>query len=180
MDIREQKNQLRTKVKDLKQLLSPEEKELKSVKIFETIEQLHRFKHAKVVTLYWSMPDEVETHGFILKWYQRKTILLPVVVGNDLEFRVFTGSEHMLPGNLKGIMEPTGEAFADLHKIQLLIVPGIAFDYKNNRMGRGKGFYDRILKLTSAYRIGVGFDFQLFPEIPVEPGDVTMDEVIVG
>jgi 5-formyltetrahydrofolate cyclo-ligase len=174
------KENLRKEVCRLKQMLTPEEKELKSIKIFETIEQMHHFKHAKVVAVYWSLPDEVETHHFIEKWYQRKTILLPVVVGNNLNFRPFTGTTNLLPGALTGIMEPTNHPFEELHKIGLVIVPGIAFDHKNNRMGRGKGFYDRLLSKIKCYKIGVAFDFQLFPHIPVEPGDVPMDEIIFG
>ena len=58
-------------------------------------------------------------------------------------------------------------------------MPGVAFDRKGNRMGRGRGFYDRMLKSTpNALKFGVAFDFQLLDDIPVEPHDVKMDRVI--
>ena len=59
-----------------------------------------------------------------------------------------------------------------------MVIPAVAFDRRGNRLGRGKGFYDRLLQSTTATKIGVGYDFQLFEEIPVEEHDVPMDFVI--
>ena len=76
-------------------------------------------------------------------------------------------------------MEPSGELFDDYAAIDLAVVPGMAFDIQNNRLGRGKGYYDRMLpKLVNAYKIGVCFSFQRLPGIPAEGNDVKMDEVI--
>ena len=76
-------------------------------------------------------------------------------------------------------MEPTGPLFADYSKIQLAIIPGMGFDRQGNRLGRGKGYYDRMLaKLSHAYKIGVCFPFQLFDKIPTDIYDITMDEVL--
>ena len=58
------------------------------------------------------------------------------------------------------------------------MVPAVAYDRKGNRLGRGKGFYDRLLKTTKATKIGVGYEFQLFDELPTEPHDVAMDIII--
>jgi 5-formyltetrahydrofolate cyclo-ligase len=57
-------------------------------------------------------------------------------------------------------------------------VPAVAFDKDGNRLGRGKGFYDRLLNHTKAVKIGVAYDFQLVDEIPVEPHDIPVDRVI--
>jgi 5-formyltetrahydrofolate cyclo-ligase len=63
--------------------------------------------------------------------------------------------------------------------VELIVVPGVAFDPTGNRMGRGRGFYDRLLKSTpNAMKVGVAYDFQLLDKIPVEPHDVPMDSVI--
>ena len=59
-----------------------------------------------------------------------------------------------------------------------MVVPSVAYDRKGNRLGRGKGFYDRFLKSTAAVKIGVGYEFQLFDELPTEPHDVGMDVII--
>ena len=59
-----------------------------------------------------------------------------------------------------------------------MIVPAVAYDRRGNRVGRGKGYYDRLLADTSATRIGIAYDFQLVDEIDVEPHDVGVDMVI--
>ena len=144
------------------------------------VEQLPQFHQAKIVLLYWSMEDEVQTHDFVNSWYGQKTILLPCVDGDDLLLRQYTGPQCMTTGEQFGIGEPTGTVFTDLDKVDLIIVPGVAFDRHRNRMGRGRGFYDRLLKSTpNAYKVGVGFDFQLVECVPVEPFDVPMDKVVV-
>jgi 5-formyltetrahydrofolate cyclo-ligase len=76
------------------------------------------------------------------------------------------------------IEEPTGDAVTDPAEIEVIVVPAVAFDRKGNRLGRGKGFYDRLLSTTRATTIGVGYDFQVFDELPVEEHDIPMDMVI--
>ena len=143
------------------------------------VEQLAQFQRANIVLLYWSMDDEVYTHEFVNRWYKEKTILLPCVDGDDLRLRQYTGPECLQSGPQFGIDEPTGPEFTDLNKVEMIVVPGVAFDIHNNRMGRGRGFYDRLLKSTpNAFKVGVAFNFQLFDKIPVESFDVPMDKVV--
>ena len=78
-----------------------------------------------------------------------------------------------------GIYEPVGEDYSPDKLINMIIVPGMAFDVNNNRLGRGKAFYDKFLSQTSVCKIGVGFDFQLVDELPNTEKDIKMDEVIV-
>ncbi len=70
--------------------------------------------------------------------------------------------------------------FADPKDIDLVITPGLAFDHNNNRLGHGKGYYDRLLAGMRAFKIGVCFNFQLFNEIPYTLNDVKMDMVITN
>lgn len=120
----------------------------------------------------------MDTHAFIQKWSREKRILLPVVVGDDLELRLYTGPEDLAIGAY-GIEEPTGARFTDYTAIDLIIVPGVAFDRNGNRLGRGKGYYDRLLpRIPSAYKIGICFPFQVVEEVPAEPFDIRMDEII--
>lgn len=124
------------------------------------------------------MKDEVDTHTFVQKWSKKKRILLPVVVGDDLELRIYTGPEDMATGSY-GIEEPTGELFTDYATIDFIAVPGVAFDLKGNRLGRGKGYYDRLLpRIPSAYKAGICFPFQLVEEVPAESFDIRMDIII--
>ncbi len=175
-----EKKELRQQVKLLKQQLTQPEILLKSEMIFNQLENLEVFKLAQNIMIYWSMDDEVHTHNFILKWTEKKTMLLPVVEGDHLRIKQFKGIETMKPGSLKGIMEPDGDDFPENETIDIIIVPGVAFDKKNNRLGRGKGFYDKLLHRNDSIKIGICFDFQLFEIVPSEPHDISMDLVIWG
>ena len=152
-------------------------RKLQSANILTALEAHPAFRAANTVLLYHSLNYEVDTHEFIRKWSNKKRILLPVVVGDDLELRIYTGPENMSFCGVYGIEEPTGEAFTDYAAIDFIVVPGVAFDAKGNRLGRGKGYYDRALTKLHSYRIGVCFQLQLLPHIPVEPTDLPMDEV---
>ena len=90
------------------------------------------------------MKDEVQTHAFIEKWSRSKRIILPVVTGDELELRVYTGPQDLAIGSY-GIAEPTGAPFTDYETIDLAVIPGVAFDRYGHRLGRGKGYYDRLL-----------------------------------
>ena len=174
------KAEVRKQIRELKRAVPLEEKILRSEGIMRQVEALPAFQQAATVLLYWSMADEVQTHAFVEKWYKDKVLLLPCVDGDDLRLRQYTGPECMVAGEQFGIGEPTGEEFMNLDAVELIMVPGVAFDRTGNRMGRGRGFYDRLLKSTpNAMKVGVAFDFQLLDSVPTEPHDVKMDKVIV-
>ena len=145
--------------------------------ILASLEQLSAFEEASVLLLYYSLSDEVNTHAFIEKWKEKKTILLPVVVGDELELRRYTGT-HDLQIGAYGINEPTGRLFKDYNSIDLSIIPGVAFDNEGHRLGRGKGYYDRLLPQIHATKVGICFPFQLLPIIPSEPFDIKMDMIV--
>ncbi len=174
-----EKAEIRKQMRELKRAVTSEEKLQRSETVMRGVEQLPEFQRARVVLLYWSMADEVQTHAFVERWYKEKTLLLPCVDGDDLRLRQYTGPECMVAGEQFGIGEPTGEEWKDLDAVECIIVPGVAFDRKNNRMGRGRGFYDHLLKSTpNAVKIGVAYDFQVLDSIPVEPHDVKMDKIV--
>jgi 5-formyltetrahydrofolate cyclo-ligase len=77
-----------------------------------------------------------------------------------------------------GLREPAHGTVIDPKDLRAVIVPGLAFDEKGNRLGRGGGFYDRFLATTPAFRIGVCFEVQLAPSVPAGPLDVPMDAVV--
>ena len=173
------KTEIRRRMRELKRAVTAEEKLRRSETVMRSVEQLPEFQRARVVLLYWSMADEVQTHAFVERWYKEKTLLLPCVDGDDLVLRQYTGPKCMVAGEQFGIGEPTGEEWKDLGAVELIVVPGVAFDKQNNRMGRGRGFYDRLLKSTpNAVKVGVAYDFQMLDAIPVEPHDVKMNRVI--
>ena len=173
------KAEIRKQIRALKRAMTLDEKLRRSDVIMHQLEQTPQFGTSKVVLLYWSMDDEVQTHAFVEKWYRDKVLLLPCVQGDDLVLRQYTGPDCMVAGEQFGIGEPSGEEWTDLDAIGMIAVPGVAFDHSNNRMGRGRGFYDRLLKTTPhAAKIGLAYSFQMMDEIPVEPHDVPMDLII--
>lgn len=175
------KKELRKQIKNLKNQYSPEQKIEMSRPLWQELEQNILFRQARTVLLYWSMEDEVFTHDYVNKWAGEKTILLPCVKGDVLELRVFEGMESLQPGEAFGILEPVGEIFTDYDAIDIIVVPGVAFDRQGNRLGRGRGYYDKILKETRvAKKVGICFDFQFVEEVPVDELDVRMDVVVHG
>lgn len=178
--IMDEKKALRIEIRQLKRACPLEERRRKSLSVWEAVERDEVFQQAETVLAYWSMDDEVYTHDFVNKWAGSKTLLLPCVKGDELELRYFDGEERLQPGEGYAIPEPVGELFTDWGKIDLILVPGVAFDKFGNRLGRGKGYYDKVLKQTEAYKLGVCFDFQLVERVPVEPHDVKMDRVVAS
>ena len=155
-------------------------RKLQSAKVLAALEAHPAFRAANTILLYHSLKDEVDTHAFIRKWSNEKRILLPVVVGDELELRIYSGPEDMATGSY-GIEEPTGEIFTDYAAIEFIAVPGVAFDAKGNRLGRGKGYYDRLLpRIPSACKAGICFPFQLVEEVPADSYDVRMDIIITS
>lgn len=178
--IMDEKKALRIEIRQLKRACPLEERRRKSLSVWEKVERDEVFQQAETVLAYWSMDDEVYTHDFVKRWAGSKTLLLPCVKGDELELRYFDGEERLQPGEGYAIPEPVGELFTDWGKIDLILVPGVAFDKSGNRLGRGKGYYDKVLKQTGAYKLGVCFDFQLVERVPVEPHDVKMDRVVAS
>jgi 5,10-methenyltetrahydrofolate synthetase len=148
-----------------------------SAKALSYLEETAIFQKAKTILIYHSLKDEVHTHTFIEKWKEEKEILLPIVVGSDLKLRKYVDRKNITKGSF-GIEEPAGEDIFDYDKIDLVIIPGIAFDKQGNRLGRGKGFYDRLLPKIKGFKIGICFSFQIFSQIPTESFDHKMDTVL--
>lgn len=149
-----------------------------SVEILRKLEWLPEFNNANTILLYHSLPDEVDTRPFLEKWKDRKTLLLPVVKGDSLVLRIYTGKEQLQTGAFS-IEEPEGIDFTDYGRIDLAIVPGVAFDAYGHRLGRGKGYYDRLLpQLPESYKIGICFPYQLVNEVPTDANDVSMNLVL--
>lgn len=177
--LREQKKQLRASIKLMLNDLSIDEKDKKSNEIFRMVEQIPQFRQANVVLAYWSMADEVCTHSFVARWAGKKTMLLPVVNGHSLELRRFTNLQCLYQTEPYGIMEPINGELMQPNQVDFAIVPGLAFDYMCHRLGRGKGFYDRLLRqLNRATKVGVGFNFQLVESVPFATHDRPVDEVV--
>lgn len=173
-----EKSALRYEVSIKKKKLTEEYKNSQAKIIFDKIEKHPKFIKAKSVLMYWSLPDEVPTHDFIKKWSNSKTILLPVVKKGQMTIRPFVSEDSLSEGYFN-VMEPkSGKEY--LKSVELAIIPGVAFDRKKRRLGRGKGYYDKYLKKRSIKKWGLCFDFQLFDKVPTTRSDIKMDMVFTS
>jgi 5-formyltetrahydrofolate cyclo-ligase len=173
----EQKQALRREVRLRLSNLAAAEMEAKSEAIWRQVEQLEEFRQAATVLLFASLPTEVQAQRFMQRWGEQKHLLLPIVHGDAL---LVGAAADLKKSALFGILEPV-RALAEMPPLDVAIVPGLAFDRSGNRLGRGKGYYDRFLKtVTNPYKIGVCFGCQLFEQIPHDEQDVKMDKVVVG
>lgn len=170
------KDEIRRHIRAQKALLTAVDKIKAAAEVFEKLENSAAFTVAEKVLLYHSLPDELSTREFLAKWGTRKNFFLPRVNGVNLDILPYEESKLHL-GAFQ-IEEPVGDEVVPVGQIDLIIVPAVAYDRSGNRLGRGKGFYDRLLSQTSATKIGVGYDFQLVDEIETEPHDIPVDIVI--
>lgn len=236
----------------------PQALQAASAQIMHALEELPEFQTAKCVLLYWSLPQEVATHDFVERWYLRKQILLPVMHGEGLLLRPFTGRNNMVQRRF-GVWEPVdptdstteisspdqsestvntlpdpssatspdteharnffgiahqaeksnihlceststnkaaakdnqsthisakqtvpSDSHTDMLQPDLIIVPGVGFSPRGERLGHGKGFYDRLLAETPAIKVGICFELQLFDRLATQPHDIPMDKLLVG
>ena len=170
------KSDIRMSIKDLKKNITAEERTRFSEQIRCRIEQLPEFKQAKTILLYHSLPDEVDTSSFLKLWKEDKRLLLPAVKGDNLIICNYH-PEKLKTGSY-GIIEPQGNGITDLSVIDMIIIPGIAFDKKRNRLGRGKGYYDRLLPQVTGCKIGICYNCQITDLLPTEKHDIPMNYII--
>lgn len=171
-----EKSDLRRKIKAMRLMLSDDDKSVAAEQVFSQLEKCAAFLLADKILMYHSLPDELSTLAFLDKWRTKKHFYLPRVNGVNLDILPYDRSRLEL--GAFHIEEPVGDELTDPAEIELIVVPAVAYDRRGNRLGRGKGFYDRLLSTTKATKIGVGYDFQLVDEIAVEPHDVPVDMVI--
>lgn len=176
-NITQEKDKLRKEISSLKSTYTLDELQNKSEEVISVLEIVGVFQNAKKIFIYNSLNDEVQTSNFIQQWMDKKEFYLPIVQNNDILFRKINSDTDYRKSTL-GILEPTGIDFTTYKQVDLIIVPGVAFDRNMNRLGRGKGFYDRFLPKLSAPKLGICFDFQLFDKIPTDLNDVKMDYIV--
>ncbi len=177
-----EKKELRNIIRDRKRQFSPTQLGELSLPILARLSKNARFQAAKTLLLYYSLPDEVNTHLLVEQLAKSgKRVLLPVVMdGENMILREYTGAQDLQEGAFH-IQEPVGKLFPESSypQIEVAVIPGMSFDKQGNRLGRGKGYYDKFLqRLPHIYKIGVCFDFQKSEQVPTEATDIPMDEVV--
>ncbi len=144
------------------------------------VQELDCLPNARIVAAYMALPGEVDLREIFGR--TNKTWVFPRVRGENLHFhRVKNINEEMQVGAF-GIMEPRdGLEEVAVEEVDVFLCPGLGFDRNGGRLGRGRGFYDRMLKQAKpdAVKVGVCFPFQMVDDIVMEEHDVRMD-VVVG
>jgi len=175
------KERLRKEIKEKRRKHSKEENRKKSKEIKEKLFSLAEFKYAETVLFYISYDGEVFTHDMILESFYNKNIIVPVSNTEDCSLTLshLKSWEELSIGSY-GILEPRIEKIrkTNIEDIDLIIVPGVAFDKKGNRMGHGKGYYDRLLEQTETTIIGLCFEFQIVEKTPTKSHDKAVDFII--
>lgn len=182
------KEELRRQIRQMKRQFTPQQLEELSLPVIQRLRS--RLADYQVVFAYYSLPDEVCTRQLVDDLLaEGKTVLLPKVVSEEaMEWCIYKGPQDLQEGSFR-IMEPEenhGDRSldstlqrADQGTVAVILVPGMAFDAKGHRLGRGRGYYDRFLAAyPHIYKIGVCFDFQKVEEVPTDDFDIAVDEVI--
>ncbi|MCX7913310.1 MAG: 5-formyltetrahydrofolate cyclo-ligase [Thermodesulfovibrionales bacterium] len=176
------KREIRKEVITLRDSISAQDRKIKDQKIKDTLINLPEFKEAQRILLYASYKSEVDTLGLIKYCLSiNKSIALPKVNRESFELQIYEIKDlsEIQPG-YQNILEPDvpHDRMLTIKDIDLVIVPGVAFDENCNRLGYGKGCYDKMLKSKEAPLIALAYEEQIVPLIPSEPHDIRMDKII--
>jgi 5-formyltetrahydrofolate cyclo-ligase len=150
----------------------------KSKIITEKLVELDECKGRKKIMMYVSYGSEVMTFDIInLALMSEMRVFIPYLDDNNLGIsEIFNLSD--LKITYYGALEPKHKDNFNKENIDIVVVPGIAFDIKGNRIGSGLGFYDRFLKNTNVVKIALAFDFQIIDNINPSKEDIPMDIII--
>ena len=173
------KNQLKESILEKRNLLSKQEITERSNKIESALFNLEKYKKSRIVMFFVSFNSEVNTHEMIKQALKDKTVVIPKVEHHGIEPSVIIDFDNLIPCGKFGILEPIEIMKIAYKNINLVLVPGIAFDEEGHRIGYGLGFYDKFLKkVPKAVKIGLAFDFQIVDKIPTEQHDVPVDFIV--
>lgn len=174
------KQQLRREIEAQRIELKPQWLEAASARIAANFQDLEAFPSAKIIALYMSLPGEVELDAlFELCWNLGKHTCIPVF---DASSNIYKMAEISTESQFKignyGIREPISPILTPMNNIDLIAVPGVAFDRNGNRLGRGGGYYDRLLDGFPGVAAAVAFEFQVLSHIPCEAHDKPVNAIV--
>jgi len=174
------KASVRNKLLTARRSLSAEERKNATYTILSQVISHPCWLAAQQIGCYLSLTDEVFTHDLVAYALAiGKQVSAPVIhpLEHELYFCPVNKISSLKPGPL-GILEPQLQNPLSPDQLDLVIVPGVGFDIKGNRLGFGKGFYDRFLSRSPAFRLALAFDVQVVKELPVTAQDIPMHLII--
>ena len=177
------KETIRSSIRKKREAMHESEVLEKSRRIKTYLFSMHEFQEARTILFYVSYDNEVNTHEMIQESLRmKKHIAVPV---SDAETRTIICSTLVkwddLSAGVYNILEPRKDCIEQIAptSIDLILLPGIAFDSEGNRIGHGKGYYDRFLQNNlHAHRFGLAFEFQLVEKIPTGKYDRRVEKII--
>jgi len=178
------KSTLRKEMLSQRTALSPTKRDALSLKVCDHLSSWNPLKVAKTVALYASINGEVDPEGLAKELLERGSRLayprIQLMAGFPMIELVWIASLSELTPGFRGIPEPTGDAVASPSEVDIFVVPAIAFDHHNHRLGYGGGSYDNLLSKTAdnSLTVGLGYDFQVCEKLPTESHDIPMDIVV--
>ena len=175
-----QKNTLRQELLKKRRSLTPDKIALFSKKIVSHLISTSFWKTAKLIGVYLSLPDEVQTQEILsLAQEQKKRIAVPNtnLSDNTLTFHIIGPNTTFQTGAFN-VLEPHPPSPISSKKLDLILVPGISFDLRGHRLGYGKGFYDRLLATTPASGLGLSFEQQVIKRLPITENDIPVQGLI--
>jgi 5-formyltetrahydrofolate cyclo-ligase len=173
------KAELRSQIRAALKNLPPEKRAADSIRLCAKLQERFFFQSAATILFFAPLPDEIDLWPLLEESLaEKKVVALPHFDSQKNHYvarRVTNLTGEIFAGKFRAREpHPHCEEIA-LAKIDLILVPGVAFDLRGNRLGRGKGFYDRLLENFRGMKCGVGFDEQIISEVPVESHDAPLD-----
>jgi 5-formyltetrahydrofolate cyclo-ligase len=176
------KIELRQKIHRALKTISAQQRVVASQQACSLLEQQSVWKSARTIAFYAPLPEELDIWPLLRDSLSTgKTVALPRFDSVTQRY-VACQIQHLtndISAGQFGIREPGAHCVAvPLNRLDLVLVPGVAFDLRGRRLGRGKGFYDQLLADVRGTKCGVAFDEQIVAEIPVEPHDIHLDCIL--
>jgi 5-formyltetrahydrofolate cyclo-ligase len=176
------KRSLRERVRKWSATLSRESRQHLSIQACAILEQQEVWREANRILFYVPLRDEIDVASLLLRALEEgKTVALPSYRPEEDCYSavlIKNFADDLAAGRF-GISEPRGScAMIALNQLDLILVPGLAFSRFGQRLGRGRGYYDRLLAGISGWKCGIAFDEQLFDEIPREAHDVALNSIL--
>ncbi len=183
-NITEEKDSIRSYVANRRSALSDYEVIEKSSKISKNLSSLESYKHSKSIALYSPILNEVRTQSIFYDALGfEKEVYFPRVNGSSLDFHRIHNLEQLKVGKF-GVLEPQSHLFKvdieqGLEQIDLFILPGLAFDKTGNRVGYGKGYYDRaLINVPEIKKVGLCYSFQILDSVPADLNDQKVGTIV--
>ena len=173
------KNEIRKKYIDIRKNINAIDRINKSKIISNKLLLNKVLNDSKVIAIYKSLNSEVDTEDTISNlWSMNKVVLIPKVEKDIINFYEYNKNDKLIKSTF-GVLEPNNNKIYKKDNIDLIIVPGVCFDKNMNRMGFGKGYYDKYLENSNIYKIGICFSEQISnKELVTDKYDIKMNEII--